>query len=108
MSTANEDTGPVFSPTHYNHQNLPQVIFSSKAIFHDSDTIPKNCDILTNRIAMSMRFIFTLFNTIIPWTMYRFTEKRNLFCALWQLQSSYGKKLFLGWINCEMHFKMKF
>lgn len=63
---AKEGTGPVSSPLHYTHPNLLPVIFFSKAIFHDSDTIPMKCDILTNRIAMSMRFIFTLLNTIIP------------------------------------------
>lgn len=66
------------------------------------------CDILTNRIATSMRFIFTFLNTIVPERWTALQEKRNLLCAVWQLESSYGKKLFLGYINCEMHFKIKF
>lgn len=63
---AKEGTGQVFSPVHYTHPNLLPVIFFSKEIFHESDTIPMECDILKNRIFMSMRFIFTLLNTIIP------------------------------------------
>lgn len=67
---------------------FPGDFFSSEAVFHDSDTIPMKCDILTNRIAMAMRFIFTPLSAIIPWTGYRLLEKHSLFGATWQLESS--------------------
>lgn len=39
--------------------------FFPEAICHDSDTIHMKGDILTNRIVVSVRFIFAVLNTVI-------------------------------------------
>lgn len=97
----------VFFPAYSTIPKLPLLIFFPEAICHDSDTIHMKGDSLTNRIVGSMRFIFTVLNTIIPCTVcIAEHEKCGLFCAVWKLESS-CKKLFVEYINCEVSFKIK-
>lgn len=59
----------MFFPARSTHPNRALFIFFPEAICHDADTIHMKGDILTNRIVVSVRFIFAVLNTVIPWTV---------------------------------------
>lgn len=86
-------SSPHILPTQTFHSSY----FSPEAICHDSDTIRLKGDMLTNRIAVSMRFIFPVLNTVVrPLNQVLLSMKNAasfMLCGNWKVQaqsSSWG------------------